>query len=275
MKLTSDGVVVYPRALPLHTHTRAAVATRLGTGIPGLDALMGGGIPAGDSLVLAGPTGSGKTTFALQFVAEGLRAGEAAVMAVFEEHPEIYLARATAMGVNLHAAVTANRLRIIYLRPLDLSVDETLEAIREAVGQIGATRVVIDSISGFEMALAPTFREDFRESLYRLIGTLTGLGVTMYSTVEVAEQQRLQLTGHNVSFLTDMIVSQRFVEIEGELRKALVIVKMRGSNHSREFWLYESTASGIVIGNTLREYDRVVTGLPRRQRRSAGPARQP
>ncbi len=274
MKLTSDGVVVYPRALPLPTHTRSAVATRLGTGITGLDALMGGGIPAGDSLVLAGPTGSGKTTFALQFVAEGLRVGEAAVMAVFEEHPEIYLARATAMGVHLHAAVAANRLRIIYLRPLDLSVDETLEAIREAVGQIGATRVVIDSISGFEMALAPTFREDFRESLYRLIGTLTALGVTMYSTVEVAEQQRLQLTGHSVSFLTDMIVSQRFVEIEGELRKARVIVKMRGSNHSREFWSYESTASGIVIGNTLREYDRVVTGLPRRQRRSAGPARQ-
>ena len=69
-------------------------------------------------------------------------------------------------------------------------MDETLEEIRKAVEQIGAKRVVIDSISGFEMALAPTFREDFRESLYRLIGALTGLGVTMYSTVEVVEERR-------------------------------------------------------------------------------------
>ncbi len=275
LKLTGDGVIVYPR-VPVHrTDRRAVEGKRLGTGIPGLDALMGGGIPAGDSVVLAGPTGSGKTTFAVQFVAEGLRNGESAVIAVFEEHPEIYLARATAMGTELRDAVAADRLRVIYLRPLDLSVDETLQEIREAVETIGATRVVIDSISGFEMALAPTFREDFRESLYRLISTLTGIGVTMYSTVEVVEQERLQITGHGVSFLTDVILSQRFVEIEGELRKALVIVKMRGSDHSREFWAYESTATGIVLGNTLREYDRVVTGLPVRQLRAAGPSREP
>ncbi len=274
LKLTDDGVIVYPR-VPIHrADTRAVESKRLGTGIPGLDALMDGGIPAGDSVVLAGPTGSGKTTFAVQFVAEGLREGESAVIAVFEEHPEIYLARATAMGVELREAVRTDRLRVIYLRPLDLSVDETLQEIREAVEQIGATRVVIDSISGFEMALAPTFREDFRESLYRLIGTLTAIGVTIYSTVEVVEQERLQITGHGVSFLTDVILSQRFVEIEGELRKALVIVKMRGSNHSRDFWSYESTSKGIVLGSTLREYDRVVTGLPVRQLRAAGPSRE-
>jgi len=274
LKLTDDGVIVYPRVSSHRANARAAESKRLGTGIPGLDELMGGGIPAGDSVVLAGPTGSGKTTFAVQFVAEGLRVGESAVIAVFEEHPEIYLARATAMGIKLQDAVDTNRLRVIYLRPLDLSVDETLQEIRTAVKQIGATRVVIDSISGFEMALAPTFREDFRESLYRLIGALTGIGVTIYSTVEVVEQERLQITGHNVSFLTDVILSQRFVEIEGELRKALVIVKMRGSDHSRDFWSYASTASGILLGNTLREYDRVVTGLPVRQLRAAGPSRE-
>ncbi len=274
LKLTDDGVIVYPRVPINRRDARVADGRRLGTGIPGLDALMDGGIPAGDSVVLAGPTGSGKTTFAVQFVAEGIREGECAVIAVFEEHPEIYLARATAMGTELRDAVSTDRLRMIYLRPLDLSVDETLQEIRDAVEQIGATRVVIDSISGFEMALAPTFREDFRESLYRLIGTLTGIGVTIYSTVEVMEQERFQITGHGVSFLTDVILSQRFVEIEGELRKALVIVKMRGSNHSRDFWAYESTSTGIVLGSTLREYDRVVTGLPVRQLRAAGPSRE-
>jgi circadian clock protein KaiC len=171
--------------------------------------------------------------------------------------------------------VKDDKLRMIYLRPLDLSVDETLDEIRNAVEALGAKRVVIDSISGFEMALAPTFREDFRESLYRLIGALTGMGVTMYSTVEVVEGAEgsagLQLTGYQVSFLTDDIVSQRYVEIEGELKKALVVVKMRGSAHSREFRTYEITGTGVQLRESLREYDSIITGMPKRQLRIPAP----
>jgi circadian clock protein KaiC len=211
----------------------------------------------------------------MKFIAAGLAAGESAVIAIFEEHPEVYLQRAKSVDVDLRAAVKENKLRIIYLRPLDLSVDETLEEIRTAVEELGATRVVIDSISGFEMALAPTFREDFRESLYRLIGALTGLGVTMYSTVEVVEggegSAGLQLTGYQVSFLTDDILSQRYVEIEGELKKALVVVKMRGSAHSREFRTYEITGTGVQLRESLREYDSIITGMPKRQLRIPPP----
>jgi circadian clock protein KaiC len=236
---------------------------------------MGGGVPVGDSLVLAGPTGTGKTTFAMKFIAAGLAAGETAVIAIFEEHPDVYLQRAKSVDVDLREAVRGDKLRIIYLRPLDLSVDETLDEIRTAVNQIGAKRVVIDSLSGFEMALAPAFREDFRESLYRLIGALTGLGVTMFSTVEVVEGGEgsggLQLTGYQVSFLTDDIISQRYVEIEGELKKALVVVKMRGSSHSREFRTYELTATGVQLRESLREYDSIITGMPKRQLRIPPP----
>jgi circadian clock protein KaiC len=211
----------------------------------------------------------------MKFIAAGLSEGESAVIAIFEEHPEVYLQRAKSVDVDLRAAVKENRLRIIYLRPLDLSVDETLEEIRTAVEELGAKRVVIDSISGFEMALAPTFREDFRESLYRLIGALTGLGVTMYSTVEVVEGGEgsggLQLTGYQVSFLTDDILSQRYVEIEGELKKALVVVKMRGSAHSREFRTYEITGTGVQLRESLREYDSIITGMPKRQLRIPPP----
>jgi circadian clock protein KaiC len=271
LKITDAGVKIFPRLAESHSAPRAHTRPRLSTGITGLDALMGGGIPAGDSVVLAGPTGSGKTTFAMQFVDAGLVAGEASVIAVFEERPDVYLDRARMISIPLADAERDGMLRVIYLRPLDLSVDETLDEIRQAVLEIGAKRVVIDSISGFEMALAPTFREDFRESLYRLIGALTNMGVTMYSTIEVAEQSGLQLTGHRVSFLTDVILSQRYVEIEGELRKALVVVKMRGSQHNRDFWLYESTDTGIELRETLREYDGVMTGVPSRQPRASAP----
>ncbi|HEV8196088.1 MAG TPA: ATPase domain-containing protein [Gemmatimonadales bacterium] len=274
VRMTSGGVQVFPRTpeRPGQKHPRSNV--RLSTGIPGLDEMMGGGIPAGDSLVLAGPTGTGKTTFAMKFVAAGLAAGEPAVVAIFEEHPEAYLQRAKSVEVDLREAVRADKLRIIYLRPLDLSVDETLDEIRTAVEEVGAKRVVIDSISGFEMALAPAFREDFRESLYRLIGALTGLGVTMFSTVEVVEGKEagIQLTGYQVSFLTDDIVSQRYIEIEGELHKALVVVKMRGSPHSLEFRTYQITSTGVNLGESLRDYDGVITGMPTRQLRMPPPA---
>lgn len=264
LKMTAAGVQVFPRVPAQHGAFPSSTGTRLASGIDGLDALMGGGIPKGDSLVLAGPTGSGKTTFAMQFVQAGLVAGESAVVAVFEERPDVYLARASRFGAAFSEAAAAGRLRIIYLRPLDLSVDETLQEIREAVAETGATRVVIDSINGFEMALAPTFREDFRESLYRLIGTLTSLGVTMYSTVEIEAQDEATLTGYRVSFLTDIILSQRYIEVEGELRKALIVVKMRGSDHSRAFHLYTSTEAGITLGRTLSDFDGIMTGIPTR-----------
>jgi circadian clock protein KaiC len=274
-RITRKGVQVFPR-IPERTDGARARGgggggVRLSTGIAGLDEMLGGGIQRGDSVVLAGPTGSGKTSFAAQFVAAGLRAGETGVIAVFEEHPEQYLTRASTLGLDLREAVRENKLRVIYLRPLDLSVDETLQEIREAVEQVGATRVVIDSISGFEMALAPTFREDFRESLYRLVGTLTGLGVTIFSTVEVVECQTGSVfTGYRVSFLTDVILSQRYVEIEGELRKVLLVVKARGSAHSAEFRAYEITGSGVVLGESLREYDGISTGVPARRPRPDG-----
>ncbi len=274
MRITTAGLQIFPRTStrPLDLPQRGT--RRLSTGIQGLDEMMGGGIPAGDSLVLAGPTGTGKTTFAMRFVAAGLQADETAVIVIFEEHPDAYLDRARTVDVDLRGALRADRLRIIYLRPLDLSVDETLEEIRIAVTAIGATRVVIDSLSGFEMALAPAFREDFRESLYRLIGALTSLGVTVFSTVEVVGQQGttgLQFTGYQVSFLTDDILSQRYVEIEGELCKVLTVVKMRGSAHSREFRAYDITLVGIRLRESLREYDGIITGSPVRQLRLAAP----
>src|SRR6185436_567890 len=102
---------------------------RLLTGVPGLDAMMHGGIPEGDVLMLTGPAGSGKTTFATQFVAQGLSEDEACVVAVFEEFPEAYLARAKTLPVDFGKMIEAGRLAVIYLRPLDLSVDEMLAEI--------------------------------------------------------------------------------------------------------------------------------------------------
>lgn len=262
-RITNDGVQVFPRIPEQQMKREPQRFDRLATGVPGLDEIMGGGIPAGDAVLLAGPAGSGKSTFAMHFVAEGLGRGESAVIAVFEEYPEEYIARAKAKGNDIEEKIKGGKLKLVYLRPLDLSVDEALYEILEGVRETGAVRVVIDSLSGFEVALAPGFREDFRESLYRLVGALTASGVTVVMTSEVVgDYPGVRFTSEKVSFIADDVILQRYVEIDGKLQTVLSIMKMRGSEHSREFWSYEITGSGAVIGNPLVNYHGIVTGIP-------------
>jgi circadian clock protein KaiC len=262
-RITGAGIHVFPR-IPEQQRARVKRSERkLGTGVPGLDAMMAGGIPEGDVVMITGPAGSGKTTFGTQFVAEGLAHGESCVVAVFEEYPEAYLARAKTHSVDFPQMMAAERLAVIYLRPLDLSVDEMLWEIVTAVRRVGATRVVIDSLSGFELALAPTFRVDFRESLYRLAGALTATGITILLTAEVEEVfPGGRFTHERVSFVTDDILAQRYVELGGRLVKVLAVVKMRGSEHSPEFRRYRLTESGAVIGEALDDYVGITTGVP-------------
>jgi circadian clock protein KaiC len=131
------------------------------------------------------------------------------------------------------------------------------------VREIGCERLVIDSLVGFEMALAPGFRADFRESLYRMIAALTRLGVTVWSTVEIEESfTSMGLSNYAVSFLADDIVRLRYVSIGGQLRKMLIVVKMRRSAHSIDLHEYAITSDGLVLGQTLRGYRGLTTGIP-------------
>ena len=123
---------------------------------------------------------------------------------------------------------------------------------------------MIDSLSGLELALAPTFREDFRESLYRMMGALTGLGVTVMATVELADSYvDLRFSPQGIAFLTDAIILQRYVEIDGQLRRALTVAKVRASQHSKDLREYEITSDGgITVGRVLKEYQGLLTGTP-------------
>src|SRR5690606_37428344 len=231
---------------------RESPAGRASTGAPELDEMLGGGIPNGDSVLVVGPSGSGKSVLATQFIAEGATHGEPGVLVVFEEHPREYLDRAEGLGFPVKRMIAEGKLEALYLRPLDLSPDETLHEIREAVARVGARRVVIDSMSGFELALAPTFRADFRESLYRLVGALTGVGITVLTTMEITQgQEELRFTPNVISFLADDLISLRYVEVDRELRKVVAVVKMRGSQHSKAYREYEITDSGFVVGGDL------------------------
>lgn len=267
IRIGDFGIQAFSRTLGLDAEpARPRGAGRLSTGIRDLDTLMGGGVPEGDSLLIAGPSGTGKSILATHFIAAGIRAGEPGIIVVFEERPVKYVARAASLGIDLAAAQKDGRLEILYLRPLDLSVDETMLEVLEAVRRLGAKRLVIDSLVGFEMALAPGFRADYRESLYRMIAALTGAGVTILSTVEIEESfAAFHFSHYAISFLTDDIVRLRYVEIDGQLRKILVVVKMRGGGHSKDIREYIIDDRGIAIVSPRRtDYAALTTGLPRR-----------
>lgn len=263
-RISDRGIQVFPRAIVkqgLEVESIAPAhpgAARVPMGVPGLDEMLGGGLPAGYSLLVVGPSGSGKTILATEFLAEGVRLGEHGVIAAFEKSPSQLLG-----NVKLYSMIQAGQVGVINTRSLDLSIDETLHDLIEMIKHMQAKRVVIDSLSGFELALAPEFSEDFRGSLYRMVAELTAIGVTILMTSELEDRYTdLRFSPFGSAFLADAIVVQRYVEIEGQFKRAMSVVKVRGSAHSKDIRLFDITEKGIVLGNVLSGYTGIMTGRP-------------
>ena len=266
VRIGDGGLQAYSRALGwIGTRTKPGLRRVLSIGVPELDQMLGGGIREGDSVLVAGPSGTGKSALATQFIAEGLRNGEPGIMVIFGERPERYTHRADTFGLNLEAAQQKGMLETLCFRPLDLSVDEAMQEILDAISRMGAKRLVIDSLVGFETALAPGFRDTFRESIYRMVGAVNGSGITILSTVEMEDTfTGLPFSSYAIAFLTDDIIRLRYVEIDGQLRKVMVVVKMRGGNHSKDIREYVITDKGVVIIHPRRtDYEGLTTGIPR------------
>jgi circadian clock protein KaiC len=263
-RISDDGIQIYPRAIVSagaateSTIDMANEEERVAIGTPGLDDMLGGGLPPGYSLLVVGPSGSGKTILATDFLAEGVRRGEKGVIAAFEKSPSQLLSN------KLNGLIKADQVGVIETRALDLSIDQTLHDLISMITRMKAKRVVIDSLSGFELALAPEFQEDFRGSLYRMIAELTGMGVAILMTSELEDRYAdLRFSPFGSAFLADAIIMQRYIEIEGEFKRVLSVVKVRGSQHSKQIRLFDITDDGIVVGAALSDYAGILTGCPR------------
>jgi len=264
-RIDDKGVQVFPRAVlqgPEVGKTVYGATERLSMGVPELDAMMGGGVPAGYSLLLVGPSGSGKTILATEFLAEGVRLGETGVIAAFEKSPNQLLSH------KLNQLVQDGKVGVINTRTLDLSIDEILHDLVTMIEKTNAKRVVIDSLSGFELALSAIFREDFRESLYRLVAVLTGMGVTVLMTAELEDRYNmLRFSSYGNAFLADAIIMQRYIELAGQFRRVISVIKVRGSAHSKDVCFFDIDDGKTVIGERLANYSGVLSGQPVRGRR--------
>jgi circadian clock protein KaiC len=260
-RIDTSGIKVFAPASAVASDGRMpepqAAAGRVSMGNAGLDAMLGGGLPRGYSLLVAGPSGSGKSLLASAFLAAGVRDGENAVIAAFEQRPN------RARNQVLTGLIADGGVSLLDSRTSDLSIDEILYLLLEEIRRVDAKRVVIDSLSGFELALAPTFREDFRESLVRLVTALSATGVTVLMTSELEDRYTdLRFSPYGTAFLTDAIIVQRYIEVESRLRRVMAVVKVRASAHSNELREYAIDAQGIHIGDKLVALEGLLGGRP-------------
>lgn len=240
---------------------------RLSMGVPGLNEMMGGGLPRGYSLLVAGPTGAGKSVMASAFLVEGARVGETGVIAAFEQRSN------RSRGPVLAGLIASGRVGVIDARLPGMSVDEIATLLIAEVRRLKASRVVIDSLSGFELALAPTFREDFRESLSRMVSALASTGATVLMTSELEDRyDDLRFSPYGTAFLTDAIIVQRYIEVDSRLLRVMAVAKVRDSAHSNELRLFDIDEGGIQIGPMLANYEGLLGGRPTRRKHSNGPA---
>jgi circadian clock protein KaiC len=262
-RISNKGIQIFTRAIVKQASADAVAnkdgvsVDRLTMGISRLDEMLGGGLPCGYSLLVVGPSGCGKTVLATEFLAEGARKGELGVIAAFEKSPSQLLSG------KLNALVKAGQVGLLDTHDLDLSIDQTLHDLIEIIDRMQAKRVVIDSLSGFELALAPEFHENFRSSLYRMVAELTGRGMTVLMTSELEDRYTdLRFSPFGSAFLADAIIVQRYIEVEGQFKRVLSVVKVRGSSHSKDIRLFDITDEGLVIGETLPGYSGILSGHP-------------
>jgi circadian clock protein KaiC len=268
-RISNSGIHVFappPLATPNRSSTGSPADMRVSMGIPGLDAMMGGGLPKGYSLLVAGPSGSGKSILASAFLAEGARLGETSVIAAFEQRPN------RSRGRRIAELIDLGQIGVVDTLAWALSVDEIAMLLIAEIHRLKASRVVIDSLSGFELALAPTFRDDFRESLSRMVSALTSIGVTVLMTSELEDRySELRFSPYGTAFLTDAIIVQRYIEVDSRLQRVMAVVKVRESSHSNELCLFHIDDTGIKIGNMLAGYEGLLGGRPRRRQTLIGP----
>ena len=270
-RIGSEGITVFAPARYVKVNgpdmDAIPLGPRVSMGVPHLDNMLGGGLPRGYSLLVAGPSGSGKSLLAAAFLAEGARLGETGVIAAFEQRPN------RSRNPRVADLIETGRVGLVDTSAPDLSIDEVVQLLMTEIQRLKATRVVIDSLSGFELSLAPTFRSEFRESLSRLVTALAAAGLTVLMTSELEDRYTdLRFSPYGTAFMTDAIIVQRYIEVDSRLLRLMAVVKLRASAHSNELREYSIDGGGIRIGDTLPEQEGLLGGRPTRKRDRAVPA---
>jgi circadian clock protein KaiC len=259
-RIERGGLRVFPRLVAAE-HSAALTQVRIPSGIESLDALLGGGIERGTSTLFVGAPGTGKSTVAVQFALAAAQRGECAALFIFDESIHTLRTRCESMGMNLGMHIDAGRIKVRQVDPAELSPGEFVHLIRLSVVESGAAVVVIDSLNGYLNAMP-----DERFLIAQLHELLSYLGQAGVATLLVGAQHGLigmqMQTPVDASYLADAVVLLRYFELDGEVRQAISVLKKRGGAHERTIRDFSMTATGLKVGEPLRHFRGILTGIP-------------
>jgi circadian clock protein KaiC len=259
MAITTGGICVYPRLIAADYPAREPSPV-LATGVSGLDQLLGGGLIPGTTTLLSGPAGVGKTTVTVRSMVSALERGDKAAFFLFDERLPTLMVRSAALGMDLQPYIDSGQLNIRQVDPAELSPGEFAVAVRMAVEKDDAKVVVVDSLNAYLHSM-PEERH-LTLQMHELLAYLGQQGVV---TLMVLGQHGILgdiRSDIDLSYLADTVLLLRFFEADGEVRKAISVVKTRTTDHERTIREFRVNRNGVNIGPPLTDFHGILTGVP-------------
>jgi circadian clock protein KaiC len=257
--IATGGVRVFPRLVSAEHRTDFARDV-LSTDSAEMNALMGGGIDRGSSLLILGPAGTGKSLLALTFVKTAVQRGETAAMFAFDEEIGLLVKRALGVGIDLQGMIEAGRLIIEQVDAAEMTPGEFSARVRHCVEVQGAATVIIDSLNGYQAAMPG--EQALVLHMHELLQFLNRRGVTTFLTVAQHGLVGDMRSPVDLTYLADTVVLLRYFEALGRVRRAISVVKKRTGAHEETIREYVINASGITLGEPLTNFQGVLRGVP-------------
>lgn len=257
--VVTGGVNVFPR-LVAAPFRRASEITHVSSGIPELDALLGGGPNAGSSTLVLGPAGAGKSLLTLHYIHQAIERGERAALLVFDEELGLLFARAKQLGIDLQAMRDSERLFVQQMDAAELTPGEFAHQVRTMVDKHRIRTVVIDSLNGYQASMP---EEQFLIlHLHELLQYLNRQGATTFLTVAQHGLVGDMRQSIDITYLADTVILIRYFEALGTIRRAISVMKKRGGQHESSIREFQIGSSGITVGQPLKEFQGVLRGVP-------------
>ncbi|MHB1189353.1 MAG: ATPase domain-containing protein [Armatimonadota bacterium] len=255
-EISPGGVEVYPRIGSVTEEEHVEMNVRIPSGIPGLDEMLHGGLIETSATLIEGATGIGKTLLGLHIMFQAAKQGDTGIIFTFEERPAQLRAIAKGFGIDLSEE---SGIRIVYTNPVELLAPKWLAEARELIHRSGAKRVMIDSLTS--MRLGMLSESLFLDLLYTGVKMFRSMGITLIMTLEVPELFASSGFGPSgLSAMTDNIIIMRYVEVESSLKRAILVLKTRGTAHVEELREFTITNKGITVDGPFERFRGVLTG---------------
>ena len=259
IRLTSTGMQLFPRLLPTNYNQQLTIEV-ISSGIPEIDELLHGGIERSTISIISGPSGVGKSTLGLQFMKEAAGRGERSVIYTFEERKETLLRRAKGINIAVNAMQERGTLSVVQIEPLHYTPDEFAHLVRQEVEQHQVRIVMIDSVAGYRLSVRG---EDLTTHIHALCKYLQSLGVAVLLINEIETiTGEFRATEIGMSYLADTIIFLRYLELKGELRRAIGVLKKRLTDFEKTLREFEISRYGIKVGAPLTQLRGVLSGIP-------------